>query len=103
MPLAQLGAAWAPYLERVAEALAPGGGPAEGFWAAACTLLDLTVAWNQKLDLTAAKSPEELVDLTFADAMALFGSGHLSTPGTWLDVGSGSGAPGLPIALLSPS
>jgi 16S rRNA (guanine527-N7)-methyltransferase len=103
MPLAQLGAAWAPYLERVAGALAPGGGPAEGFWAAACTLLDLTVAWNQKLDLTAAKSPEELVDLTFADAMALFGGGHLSTPGTWLDVGSGSGAPGLPIALLEPS
>jgi len=54
------------------------------------------------MDLTAAKSPEELVDLLFADAAALFGQGELGRSQAWLDVGSGSGAPGLPIALLGP-
>jgi 16S rRNA (guanine527-N7)-methyltransferase len=102
MPLAQLGAGFAPLVERVVSALAPGSAPGAGFFDAACRLLDLTVAWNAKMDLTAAKSAEELVDLVFADAAALFGAGHLAQGGSWLDVGSGSGVPGLPIALLEP-
>jgi 16S rRNA (guanine527-N7)-methyltransferase len=102
MPLAQLGAGFAPLVERVMSALAPGSPPGTAFFAAACRLLDLTVAWNAKMDLTAAKSSEELVDLVFADAAALFGAGHLARGGSWLDVGSGSGVPGLPLALLEP-
>src|SRR5690242_4676435 len=102
MPLAQLGAGFAPLVERVVSALAPGSVPGAGFFDAACRLLDLTVAWNAKMDLTAAKSSEELVDLVFADAAALFGAGHLARGGSWLDVGSGSGVPGLPLALLEP-
>lgn len=102
MPLAQLGAAWTPYLERVLGALAPNLAGREAFLPAAAELLDLTVAWNAKLDLTAAKTPDELVDLTFSDAAALVGAGHLARGGTWLDVGSGGGAPGLPLALLAP-
>jgi 16S rRNA (guanine527-N7)-methyltransferase len=102
MPLAQLGAGFAPLVQRVTAALANGRLPGPAFFDSACRLLDLTVAWNAKMDLTAAKSAEELVDLLFSDAAALYGGGHLAAGGSWLDVGSGSGVPGLPIALFEP-
>ncbi len=102
MALAQLGAGWSPHVERVLAALSPGLPPPDGFLPLACRLLDLTVSWNEKMDLTAAKSTEELVDLTLADAVALFGQGALAAGGAWLDVGSGAGAPGVPLALLEP-
>jgi 16S rRNA (guanine527-N7)-methyltransferase len=102
MALAQLGAGWTPYVERVVSALSPAFRAPEGFAALACRLLDLTVSWNAKMDLTAAKSAEELVDLTFADAAALFGHGELTPGAVWLDVGSGSGAPGVPLSLFEP-
>ena len=63
---------------------------------------DLAVAWNQRVDLTAARSADELVDLLLADALAI-ASALPSRPGDrWLDVGSGIGAPGIPLALLLP-
>jgi 16S rRNA (guanine527-N7)-methyltransferase len=102
MPLAHLGAGFAPLVERVTGALANGRPLPPAFLDSACRLLDLTVAWNAKMDLTAAKSAEELVDLVFSDAVALFGGGYLDRGGAWLDVGSGSGVPGLPLALLEP-
>jgi 16S rRNA (guanine527-N7)-methyltransferase len=102
MALAQLGAGWTPHVERVVATLSPDRAPPDGFLPLACRLLDLTVSWNEKMDLTAAKSTEELVDLTLADAVALFGQGALAAGGAWLDVGSGAGAPGVPLALLEP-
>lgn len=102
MPLAQLGRGWLPLVERVVDALAPGRSPPDPFASQACQLLELTVAWNAKLDLTAAKEPAELVDLMLADAVALFGQSDVRSGEAWLDVGSGSGAPGLPLALLEP-
>jgi 16S rRNA (guanine527-N7)-methyltransferase len=63
---------------------------------------ELVVTWNQRVDLTAARSADELVDLLLADALAMASV----LPGTdaerWLDVGSGVGAPGIPLALLTP-
>lgn len=62
--------------------------------------LDLVVSWNRRVDLTAARSAEELVDLTLADA-AVLASVTAEQEGTrWVDVGSGAGAPGLVIAML---
>lgn len=61
--------------------------------------LDALAAWNQKMDLTAARSREELVDLMIADAA------HLATRvrgESVVDVGTGAGAPGLALALLRP-
>lgn len=62
--------------------------------------LDLVRSWNAKIDLTAARSAEELTDLMLADA--LFLSRHLPEGARVVDVGSGAGAPGLPLAMLRP-
>ncbi len=54
--------------------------------------------WNARIDLTAARSDEELTDLMLADALAL--SSELPPASRVVDVGSGAGAPGLALALL---
>jgi 16S rRNA (guanine527-N7)-methyltransferase len=54
--------------------------------------------WNERHDLTAARSNDELVDLFVADAAVL---ATTASPGErWVDVGTGAGAPGLPLAIL---
>ncbi len=64
------------------------------------TWLDLLVTWNARHDLTAARSEGELLDLMLADALAL--CPRLPPAARVVDVGSGAGAPGLPLALLRP-
>lgn len=61
---------------------------------------DLLVAWNAKIDLTAAKSPDELVDLMLADALVL--ARHEPAGETLVDIGSGAGGPGLALYLVRP-
>lgn len=66
---------------------------------------ELVAVWNQRIDLTAARSTAELVDLLVADAALIAQASALSEggePERWLDVGSGAGAPGLALALLRP-
>jgi len=70
-------------------------------------LLDQVVIWNRRHNLTAARNEAELVDLYLADAawLAKLGApllGEGESANTWLDVGSGGGAPGLPLAMLVP-
>jgi 16S rRNA (guanine527-N7)-methyltransferase len=67
-----------------------------------CAYCDLAVAWNQRVDLTAARSADELVDLLLADALAITSVSRAPAGERWFDVGSGVGAPGIPLALLSP-
>ena len=67
-----------------------------------CAYCELVVAWNQRVDLTAARSADELVDLLLADALAMTSVTRAPTAERWFDVGSGVGAPGIPLALLSP-
>jgi 16S rRNA (guanine527-N7)-methyltransferase len=56
--------------------------------------------WNARMDLTAARSPEELVDLMLADALVL--AGCVPRGSHIVDVGTGAGAPGLALALVRP-
>ncbi len=56
--------------------------------------------WNQRFDLTAARGSEELVDLFVADAVVLAATS--SEVQDWVDIGTGPGAPGIPLLLLSP-
>jgi 16S rRNA (guanine527-N7)-methyltransferase len=72
-------------------------------WPSLAPYLDEVVRWNEKTDLTAARSPEELVDLSLADAAVLAAASGMDPPGSsWIDVGSGAGAPGLVLAMLLP-
>jgi 16S rRNA (guanine527-N7)-methyltransferase len=65
------------------------------------TYLDLLLKWNARTNLTAIRDPEEIVCRHFGES--LFAAQHIGTPDTLLDLGSGAGFPGLPIALLRPN
>jgi len=52
------------------------------------------------MDLTAARGEDELADLMLADAFVL--SSRIAPGARVVDVGSGAGAPGLPLALVRP-
>jgi 16S rRNA (guanine527-N7)-methyltransferase len=62
--------------------------------------LDLLLKWNARTNLTAIRDPEEIVRRHFGES--LFAAQHLGPCDTLLDLGSGAGFPGLPIALLHP-
>jgi 16S rRNA (guanine527-N7)-methyltransferase len=67
---------------------------------AVATWLRLLREWNARIDLTAARSEDELDDLMLADARFL--AEHVPQGVRVVDVGSGAGAPGLALALLRP-
>jgi 16S rRNA (guanine527-N7)-methyltransferase len=102
MGLGRLGSGLASSIARVLSEL--GGVDAGGEERAVGLLaryLEHVTTWNERTDLTAARSPEELVDLFVADAAFL--ASRRTRPGSsWADVGSGAGAPGLPLAILRP-
>jgi 16S rRNA (guanine527-N7)-methyltransferase len=56
--------------------------------------------WNEKINLTAAKGPEEVLLKHVLDALAPLG--HLSGVQRLLDVGTGGGLPGIPIKVFRP-
>lgn len=63
--------------------------------------LGLLLKWNARLNLTAIREPEEIVQRHFIEC--IFAAQHLSEGiGALLDFGSGGGFPGIPIALCRP-
>jgi 16S rRNA (guanine527-N7)-methyltransferase len=64
--------------------------------------LDLLLRWNARTNLTAIRDPEEIVKRHFGES--LFAAANLGDPmpDTLLDLGSGAGFPGVPIALAHP-
>lgn len=70
------------------------------------TYLNELRTWNTRVNLTAARTAQEAVDLTLADALVLATHGANEAaneePWTWVDVGAGAGAPGLILSLLRP-
>lgn len=62
--------------------------------------LRLLEEWNARIDLTAARGEDELVDLMLADALLL--AKELPARARVVDVGTGAGAPGLALALVRP-
>lgn len=100
MALVRLGREWFPRIERCLEAFETK--TAIDTVERLARLLDRVVEWNEKLDLTAARDPDELVDLFVADAAKL-AAAEPEPVAHWVDVGSGAGAPGLPLAVLLPA
>lgn len=99
MVLEQLGAAWTPRIVRCLAGLEIQAG--EPTLSVLCRMLDKVVEWNRKLDLTAARGSDELVDLFVADAAVVSRLHQPSGGESWVDVGSGAGAPGVTLAILS--
>lgn len=63
---------------------------------------DLLNDWNQRMDLTNVSEPDEIEDRHFIDSFSLLRK-HPHFEGRWIDVGTGAGFPGLPIAILFPN
>ena len=103
MALARLGSGWKPRIERVIGEIAGKFGHHAPISAQKldrlALLFDRVVEWNAKTDLTAARDPDELADLLVADAALL---SLYAESARWVDVGSGAGAPGLPLSILCP-
>ncbi len=62
----------------------------------------LVATWNKKMNLTAAREPGALTEVLFADALVLADPALVPEAASVLDVGSGAGAPAIPLALLRP-
>lgn len=104
MPLMRLGDAWLPLIDRVLVGAPRSCGRSLTLPDAArqqlVVWLDLVVAWSERVDLTAARDNETLADLLLADA-AVLATAPLT--GSAIDVGSGVGAPAIPLAILLPA
>ena len=86
---------------RIAELIAPYyETPSDALLEQLSAYLDLLVRWNTRLNLTAIREPEEIVERHFGES--LFTARHLPSGETLLDFGSGAGFPGLPIQLALP-
>jgi 16S rRNA (guanine527-N7)-methyltransferase len=108
MPAPKLAADFRPRVERLFSAFGrhDGGDAPSELTRQAIRFAELVATWNERVDLTAARDPDELVDLLFADAAAILAARASAPPGSepaaWLDVGSGMGAPGVALALFEP-
>jgi len=71
--------------------------------AAISKYIDLLIKWNARINLTAIRAPEEIVQRHFGES--LFAASHILAEKpvkTAIDLGSGAGFPGVPFALLAP-
>lgn len=64
--------------------------------------LDLLLKWNSKINLTAVRDPEEIVQRHFGESLFAAEQLQLDTASTLIDLGSGAGFPGLPIKIAAP-
>jgi len=67
------------------------------------TYIDILLKWNSRINLTAIRDPSEIVQRHFGES--LFAAQFMLTQksvATAIDLGSGAGFPGVPLAILDP-
>ncbi len=67
------------------------------------TYINLLLKWNSRINLTAIRNPNEIVQRHFGESF--FAAKYLlekKRPQTAIDLGSGAGFPGVPFAMLAP-
>jgi 16S rRNA (guanine527-N7)-methyltransferase len=87
----------------IAQLLQPYIQPDESRLIAISKYIDLLVKWNARINLTAVRAPEEMVQRHFGESF--FAANHVLSKGTLekvIDLGSGAGFPGVPFAMLAP-
>ena len=64
------------------------------------TYLELLQKWNKAYNLTAIKDPDKMVAYHLMDSLAIIND--MPAQGLCLDVGTGAGLPGIPLAIMRP-
>ena len=62
--------------------------------------LDLLERWNKAYNLTAIRDPLQMIDLHFLDSLAVLP--YIADSVDIIDVGTGPGLPGIPLAIMCP-
>jgi 16S rRNA (guanine527-N7)-methyltransferase len=90
---------------RINQLLAPfleGETLSESQLAQVAAYLDLLLKWNVKMNLTAVRKPEEIIIRHFGESFFAARKLFDVKTQTAIDLGSGAGFPGLPMAIYSP-